>query len=58
MRFFKKFKACINIKNVNTYRDDYEAINIIYRSLQEDREKADIQRDIIRQLHKVVDETI
>jgi len=54
---FKKFKACINIKNVNTYRDDYEAINIIYRSLQEDREKADIN-DIIRQLHKVVDETI
>ncbi len=54
---FKKFKACINVKGVNSHRDDYDAINIIYKSLQNDREKADIS-DIIRQLHQIVDEAI
>ena len=54
---FKKFKACINVKGVNAYRKDYGAINIVYKSLQKDREKADIT-DIIRELHKVVDEAI
>jgi len=54
---FKKFKACINIKGVNECRSDYEAINVIYKSLQEDRENADIS-DIIRQLHQVIDDAI
>jgi len=54
---FKKFKACLNIKGVNDYRKDYDAINIIYRSLQQDRELADIS-DIIQQLHLVVDQAI
>jgi len=54
---FKKFKACINVKGVNKHRNEYEAINIVYKSLQKDREQADIS-DIIRQLHKVVDEAI
>lgn len=54
---FKKFKACLNIKGVNDYRKDYDAINIIYRSLQQDRELADIS-DIIQQLHQVVDQAI
>jgi len=54
---FKKFKACINVKGVNAYRKEYDAVNIIYRSLQQDRERADIT-DIIRKLHKVVDEAI
>ena len=54
---FKKFKACINVKGVNTYRAEYGAINIVYKSLQQDRERADIS-DIIRQLHEVVDEAI
>jgi len=54
---FKKFKACINHKSVNAFRKDYDAINIIYKSLQSDREKADIT-DIIRELHAVVDEAI
>lgn len=54
---FKKFKACINIRGVNEHRREYEAINIVYKSLQEDREKADIA-DIIRELHKVVDEAV
>jgi type I restriction enzyme, R subunit len=54
---FKKFKACLTLKGINNYRKDYDAINIIYRSLQKDREKADIS-DIIRQLHEVVDQAI
>ncbi|MBF0435749.1 MAG: type I restriction endonuclease subunit R [Magnetococcales bacterium] len=55
---FRKFKACIPLKErVNPYRHAYDAINVIYKKLQEDREKADIT-DIIRDLHRVVDETI
>ena len=54
---FKKFKACINIKGVNAHRGEYDAINVVYKSLQRDREQADIS-SIIRQLHQVVDEAI
>jgi type I restriction enzyme R subunit len=54
---FSKFKACITIEGVNGFRGDFDAINIIYKSLQQDREQADIT-DIIRQLHQVVDEAI
>jgi len=54
---YKKFKACINNKDVNDYRREYNAVNIIYKSLQRDRELADIT-DIIRELHAVVDEVI
>ncbi len=54
---FKKFKACINVQGVNAHRSDRDAINIVYKSLQQDRERADIT-DIIRQLHLVVNETI
>lgn len=54
---FKKFKACINVKGINDHRSDYEAINVIYKSLQQDRDQADIT-DIIRELHKVVDSAI
>ena len=54
---FKKFKACINVPGVNAHRADRDAINIVYKSLQQDREQADIT-DIIRQLHQVVDEAI
>lgn len=54
---FSKFKACITIEGVNDCRADFDAINIVYKSLQLDREQADIT-DIIRQLHQVVDEAI
>lgn len=54
---FKKFKACINVLGVNAHRADRDAINIVYKSLQQDREQADIT-EIIRQLHQVVDEAI
>lgn len=55
---FKKFKACINIRpGINDYRIDKDAINIIYKSLQKDRDKADIS-EIIMELHKLVDESV
>ena len=54
---FKKFKACINIRGVNEHRKESDAVNIVYKSLQQDREQADIT-DIMRQLHQVVDEAI
>ncbi|MBU4209857.1 type I restriction endonuclease subunit R [Patescibacteria group bacterium] len=54
---FIKFKACLTIPDVNDYRDQYSAINIIYKSLQKDRDQADISY-IIKQLHEVIDESI
>lgn len=54
---FKKFKACINVSGINEYRSDRDAINIVYKRLQQDRELADIST-IIRQLHQVVDAAI
>jgi type I restriction enzyme R subunit len=54
---FSKFKACINCDGINDCRSDFDAINIVYKSLQQDREQADIS-DIIRQLHQIVDEAI
>jgi type I restriction enzyme, R subunit len=54
---FGKFKACINVPQVNQYREERDTINIVYKSLQGDREKADIS-GIIRQLHGIVDEAI
>jgi len=54
---FKKFKACSTVEGINACRADRDAINIVYKSLQQDREQADIT-DIIRQLHEVVDEAI
>ena len=54
---FKKFKACINVKGVNAHRADRDAIDVVYRSLQQDREQADIS-DIIRVLQEVVDDAI
>src|SRR5690606_16276147 len=54
---FKKFKACINVSGINAHRAERDAINIVYKSLQQDREQADIS-DIIRELHKVVDDAV
>ncbi|MFH0938119.1 MAG: type I restriction enzyme endonuclease domain-containing protein [Planctomycetota bacterium] len=54
---FIKFKACLTIPGVNAYRNQYNAINIIYKSLQKDRDQADIS-DIIKQLHEIIDESI
>ncbi|MCA1795307.1 MAG: DUF3387 domain-containing protein [Desulfobacteraceae bacterium] len=54
---FTRFKACHPVEGVARYRSDYDAINIVYKSLQQDRAQADIT-GIIRQLHQVVDEAI
>ena len=54
---FKKFRASINVRGVNAHRTDRDAIDVVYRSLQEDREQADIG-DIIRMLQEVVDAAI
>ena len=54
---FRKFKACLTIKGVNAHRHAYDAINIIYKNLQEDVEKADIS-DIIRALHEIIAESV
>jgi type I restriction enzyme, R subunit len=54
---FKKLKACLTIKGVNAYRDEYGAIDIIYKKLQDDRDKADIS-GIIQELRSIVDEAI
>ena len=54
---FSKFKACLNTQGVNAYRADRDAINVVYASLQQDRERADIS-GIIRQLHEVIEGAI
>jgi type I restriction enzyme R subunit len=54
---FKKFKACLNLPEVYRHRDAYEAINIVYKSLQQDRDQADIS-DIMLQLHQVAESAI
>jgi type I restriction enzyme R subunit len=54
---FNKFKACLTIKGVNDHRAEVGGINIIYKSLQEDRNAADIS-GIIRELHSVIEPAI
>ena len=54
---FKKFKACVNFRAVNAYRQRYAAIKVIYNSLEEDVQKADIS-DIMRILQGVVSDSI
>ena len=51
---FTKFKACINAAGIHAFRCDYEAINIVYKSLQKDRDVSDISA-IMGQLRQVVD---
>lgn len=54
---FQKFKACLNVPGINDVRRPHDAINIVYKSLQEDREQADIS-SIIKELHGVIGESI
>jgi len=55
---FKKFKACINIRpEINNHRVERDVINIIYKSLQADREQVDISK-IMMQLHAIVGSAI
>ena len=54
---FSKFKACITFAGVNRYREDYSAIRVVYISLQQGKDDADIS-DIMRELQVIVDEAI
>lgn len=54
---FKKFKSCLTLQGVHEYRNDYKAINLIYKSLENDRERADISA-IIQRLHLVADQSV
>lgn len=54
---FRKYKACLTFEGVQAYRSDYEAINFIYKTLQEDRQKADTSA-IIQKLNAIVSEAI
>lgn len=51
---FKLFKACINIPAVNNHRKEHDAIDIIYKKLQDDKAKADISQ-IIKEMQEIVD---
>jgi len=54
---FRKYKACLTFKGVQDYRGDCEAINFLYKTLQEDRDKADTS-EIIQKLNAIVSEAI
>lgn len=54
---FRKYKACLTFEGVQTYRTDCEAINFIYKTLQEDREAADTS-EIIQKLNAIVSEAV
>ncbi|RCK31275.1 DEAD/DEAH box helicase [Thalassospira profundimaris] len=54
---FRKYKACLTFEGVQAYRSDYEAINFIYKTLQEDRQKADTSA-IIQKLNAIVSDAI
>ena len=54
---FKKFRACINLPAVARFRAERGAIDVIYRSLQQDRQRADVG-GILRGLRAVVDDAI
>ncbi len=54
---FSKFKACVNFRAVNALRQRFAAIKVIYNSLQEDVQKADIS-EIMAALQAAVDDSI
>jgi len=54
---FSKFKACFGDDRQHEFRNDRDAIDIIYKSLQDDKQHADIT-EIIQRLHAVIDESI
>ncbi|WP_286800130.1 type I restriction endonuclease subunit R [Oceanicaulis sp. UBA2681] len=54
---FRKFKACLTFEGVKTYRSDSEAINFLYKTLQEDRDQADTSA-IIQKLNAIVSDAV
>ncbi len=54
---FRKYKACLTFARVEAYKSDYQAINYIYGSLQQDKAEADTTA-IIQKLNSIVAEAI
>lgn len=54
---FSRFKAMLPDAAATKFRPEYDAIDILYKKLMEQREIADITA-VLRQLHEVVDEGI
>jgi type I restriction enzyme R subunit len=54
---FRKYKACLTFKGVFAYREPNAAIGLIYNSLQDDRDNADISL-IMRELNAIVSDAI
>lgn len=54
---FRKYKACLTFSGVKSYRAEHDAISFIYKSLQEDLEKADISK-IMQELNTIVGDSI
>jgi type I restriction enzyme R subunit len=54
---FRKYKACMTLSEIRNYRRPYEAVNVIYKSLESDREQADIT-EIIQDLRQIVDDAV
>jgi type I restriction enzyme R subunit len=54
---FRKYKACLTLERVESYKPDYQAINYIYGSLQQDKADADTTA-IIKKLNEIVAEAI
>ena len=54
---FRIFKACLMLKGVHRFSEDYAAINLIYKMLQEGRRDADIS-EVMQVLQGIVDEAV
>ncbi len=54
---FNKFRACFGEDRLRDFRNDRDAIDIVYKSLQDDKQHADIS-EIIQRLHSVIDSAI
>ena len=54
---FAKFKACVTFAGVNAFREDFKAIEVVYKILQQGKDDADIS-GVMRELQTIVDEAI
>lgn len=52
-----KYKACLFCDEIEMYKDDYEAIRIIYKTIQEHRRPESITK-VMAELHAIVDDVI
>ncbi|QTA84210.1 type I restriction endonuclease subunit R [Desulfonema magnum] len=54
---FQKFKAVLPDPVINDFRPRHDAIRIIYKTLQENKENADIS-DVMKSLHEIIDNAV